>query len=206
MADIRIEEKKGSSIIPWIIGLLLLALLIWGAMELFGDDDDIDEVVTEEAITEEPVAPVTTSDYAPAIAAFMATTDDMEGEMGLDHEFSHRALTELADASVAIAQSKGVVDETNADSKADRVKQLADDITKDPMAGDHADKIKQAALLITEILEDVNTQADGGNATEAVTNLRVQAQALSSATLTLDQKEDVRAFFAQARTVLEQLG
>ena len=206
MADIRIEEKKGSSVIPWIIGLLLLGLLIWGAAEIFGDDDT-EDVVAEEPIAEEPTAPVaTTTDYAPAIAAFMATTNDMEGEMGLDHEFSHRALTELADASVAVAESKGVADAASADSKADRVKRLADDITKDPMADDHADKIKQAALLITEILEDVNDQADNGNATDALISLRKEAQALSSSALTLDQKEDVRSFFAQARTVLEQLG
>ena len=44
MADINVE-RKGTSIWPWIIGLLVAALLIWALMGLFGDDDaDVDTV------------------------------------------------------------------------------------------------------------------------------------------------------------------
>jgi hypothetical protein len=34
MADIKVE-RKGPSIWPWIIGLIVLALLVWALMELF---------------------------------------------------------------------------------------------------------------------------------------------------------------------------
>lgn len=44
MADINVE-RKGPSIWPWIIGLIVLALLIWALTELF--DDDADDLVTE---------------------------------------------------------------------------------------------------------------------------------------------------------------
>lgn len=203
MANIRIEEKKkGAGILPWIIGLLLLALIIWAVASFIGDDAD--QVITEEEYTE-PAPVINDVDYATPVAAYMAFTDDMEGEMGLDHEFSHDALTRLAAASVALADSKGVADAAGTDSKADRVMQLANDITKDPMAGDHADKIKQAAMLIVEMLEDVNTKASNGVATASLEELRSQAQDISAGTLTLDQKEDVRSFFAQARTVLQEL-
>lgn len=39
MADINVE-RKGPSIWPWIIGLIVLALLIWALTELFDNDDD----------------------------------------------------------------------------------------------------------------------------------------------------------------------
>lgn len=39
MADINVE-RKGPSIWPWIIGLIVLALLIWALVEMFGGDDD----------------------------------------------------------------------------------------------------------------------------------------------------------------------
>lgn len=52
MADINVE-RKGPSIWPWIIGLIVLALLIWALMSLFGGDDN--DVVTTQT-TEEPVA------------------------------------------------------------------------------------------------------------------------------------------------------
>ncbi len=38
MADINVE-RKGPSIWPWIVGLIVLALLIWALMEMFGRDD-----------------------------------------------------------------------------------------------------------------------------------------------------------------------
>lgn len=41
MADIRIEEKKGTPIWPWLLGLLLLALVGWGLYEAFDTDDDM---------------------------------------------------------------------------------------------------------------------------------------------------------------------
>lgn len=50
MADINVE-RKGPSIWPWIIGLIVLAVLIWLLTEMFDSDD---EVETEPAL-EEPV-------------------------------------------------------------------------------------------------------------------------------------------------------
>lgn len=43
MAEIRVERKERRSILPWILGLLLLALVIWGVSEMLGGDDDANE-------------------------------------------------------------------------------------------------------------------------------------------------------------------
>jgi hypothetical protein len=212
MAQIRIEEKKkGGSILPWILGLLLLALVIWGVAEAF---EESDETLTEEVYEDDadvaPVAAAATVDYDDNYyqeprEEYMTFTENMEGDMGLGHEFSHKALTRLANAASALAVAKGVESETDANSKSQRVKQLADEITKDPMAGDHADKIKMAAMLITEILEDVDEEAYSSVSENELTKLREEAQAISPETLTLDQKTDVRSFFKQARMVLEKM-
>lgn len=59
MADINVERKSsGSNILPWVLGLLLLAALIWGVMS-FMDNDDDDVIVTEPTTTE--VAPAVTT-------------------------------------------------------------------------------------------------------------------------------------------------
>ncbi|NJC24756.1 hypothetical protein [Neolewinella antarctica] len=206
MANIRIEEKESSSILPWILGLLLLALLIWGALELFGDDDDIDDVVTTEeeyVPTEEVAAGIDDVDYAyrNAIVAYMDYTNDMTGEMGLDHEFSHNALTLLADATDAIADGRNVdlTDNTG------RARELANEITKDPMATNHADMIREAAMNITESLGRIDTDAYEGVAGADIDMLRNEAMAINGKTLTLNQKEDVRTFFGAARNVLSKL-
>ncbi|THH41671.1 hypothetical protein [Neolewinella litorea] len=219
MTQIRIEEKPngGTSIWPWIIGLLILGLAVWGIAEAF---EESDETYTEEVLEDDDnVAGVATgidennnykeyetgADYTSAVSAYMSTTADMEGEMGLDHEFSHQALTELAQATVAIAENKGLLTDVSAREKADRVKRLSDDIMKDPLAGDHADKIKMAAMLITEMLEDIDTKAYNSQSADDLSKLRQEAQAISPETLTLNQKEDVRTFLGQARMVLERM-
>lgn len=43
MAEIRVERKERRSILPWILGLLLLALVIWGVSEMMGEDDDVND-------------------------------------------------------------------------------------------------------------------------------------------------------------------
>lgn len=44
MADIDVE-RKGPSIWPWIIGLIILALLIWLLAEWLGDDEEVVEPI-----------------------------------------------------------------------------------------------------------------------------------------------------------------
>ncbi|MBW3571800.1 MAG: hypothetical protein KY467_11900 [Gemmatimonadetes bacterium] len=63
MADINIERKKGAPWIWWLLGLLLLALLIWGISELL--DDDEPEVAAVPAATVPVAEPVATA-AAPA--------------------------------------------------------------------------------------------------------------------------------------------
>lgn len=219
MAQIRIEEDKNTSILPWIFGLLLLGLLAWAAFA-FLDDEDNDGTVLDTEEIEAPLAEMATEItgepdgtyteemravdanlYAPAFATFMDYTLDMQGEMGLDHEFSHNALTYLADATEDVADAYDV----NITDNTERAKDMADAITKDPYATNHADMIRMAAINITETLERVNTRAFNGAASAELIMLRKEAQSIDSKTLTLNQKEDVRTFFAAARNVLAKM-
>lgn len=40
MAEIHIERKRTTNIWPWIIGLILAALLIWALYEVMDRDED----------------------------------------------------------------------------------------------------------------------------------------------------------------------
>jgi len=218
MAQIRIEEKKNTSILPYILGLLLLGLVAWGAFA-FLDDEDNDSALLDQEEIEAPLAEMATEItgqpdgtytdldkddievYRESFAKFMTYTTDMKGEMGLDHEFSHNALTYLAEATenIADAYDVDITDNTS------RAKQLADEITVDPMATNHAEKIRMAAINITETLERVNTTVMNNKATNSLVDLRKEAQAINGGTLTLNQKEDVRGFFRAARAVLAEM-
>jgi hypothetical protein len=45
MAEIRVERKRRSNILPWLLGLLVLALAIWAVTEMM--DDDREDAVRE---------------------------------------------------------------------------------------------------------------------------------------------------------------
>lgn len=53
MADINVERKgNGPNYLPWILGLLLLGLLIWGLSQLLGrDNDEANEAVVTDTMT-----------------------------------------------------------------------------------------------------------------------------------------------------------
>lgn len=40
MAEIRVERKERRSLLPWILGLALLALVLWGLSQMNDRDDD----------------------------------------------------------------------------------------------------------------------------------------------------------------------
>ena len=44
MADIRVERTRKLGKWPWLVGLLVLALAIWGLAEILGEDDGDDVV------------------------------------------------------------------------------------------------------------------------------------------------------------------
>jgi hypothetical protein len=39
VAEIRVERRQRSSLLPWILGLVLLGLLIWALASMLGNDD-----------------------------------------------------------------------------------------------------------------------------------------------------------------------
>jgi hypothetical protein len=59
VADINIE-RRGPSIWPWIVGLLVLALLIWALVEMFGDRTEpvVTDPGTDTLFLDTPTIPV----------------------------------------------------------------------------------------------------------------------------------------------------
>ena len=57
MADIDVKPKR-SSIVPWIIGLLVLALIVWLAMETLTGDTDAETIAVTDTYTPTAVMPM----------------------------------------------------------------------------------------------------------------------------------------------------
>ena len=144
----------------------------------------------------------TAADYARTYDRYLDYTVDMEGEMGLGHEFTHAALSYLANAAIALAWENGLGDREDIQEGVARIRYYADGITLDPTATNHADLIRAAALEITDLLRRIDQLTLNTQFVDEVTDLRAEAAAIDPDTLTLEQKTDVRSFLRAARRAI----
>lgn len=211
MAEIKIKEKK--PIWPWILlALVILALLFF----LLQDDDDVtddydsddiemidDNDMDDDDMDDDTMDNNTTarlSDSADSKIAEYNTYVSENMDMDINHEYSNAVLSRLINATEALANSLDV--DINADLEEARAQTAS--ITKDPYDTDHANKIKQAGNTIVRGLKKIQTQKFP-SMTKECTELQNAIMDINTQTLTLNQKQDVKAFFKQAGELLTNM-
>jgi len=190
MTEIKIEKKM--PVWPWI--LLVFGLLV-AAWFFFIRNDKAEPVATADE-----TALIDVHENNNIVTAYVTFIDADTATMGLDHVFTSEAFTKLANAVDAMAAEAGY------DMKADvaKAKQLADEITNDPMATAHADKIRSGADLLSACLQNMQKAKYPGLSAEAA-DVKNAASAISPETLTLDQRDAVKSFFRKAADLLNKM-
>jgi len=190
MTEIKIVKKK--PVLPWI--LLALGLLVAAYFFFYRNDK------TDPAETEENTVLIDAQENNNIVAAYVAYINSDTATMGLDHVFTSEAFTKLTNAVDAMATEVGY------DVKADiaKAKQLADEITNDPMVNAHADKIRSGADLLSTSLQNMQ-QAKYPSLSAEAADVKSAASAINSETLTLDQRDAVKSFFRKAADLLNKM-
>ena len=162
MAEIKIEKKK--LIWPWILlALVVIAVLIY--FLAFRDDADRDHAEnrieapkTSEPIdtkTSEPIDiktdPINVNENNSTAEAYVSFVETSNQTMTLDHAYTNEALSKLTDATKAMAKELGY--EVQADIE--KAKEYAEMITKDPFETTHADNIRKAGDILTQVLQNI---------------------------------------------------
>ncbi len=200
MAEIKIEKKK--PIWPWILALLLIALIVYF---LFFRDTTV--ITNENTTNNDTIVDRTEmqddrniNDNLSGVAAFTAFVKNDDGNMTLDHEYSHNALTKLIDATEEIS------DKTSFDSKMDldNARKYANEITNDPQATDHSNNIKKATDMISSVLQNIQ-KAKFSNLTAEAEKVKMSSQAINVKELALNQKNTVKTFFDDAADLLDKM-
>lgn len=93
MAEIRIERRRGPSLWPWVIGLVVLALLVWAIAELVNTDRDNKTM----AAADEANGPAAPGAVAPSAAGAQPTgsSDAIRGVAPATEQPGVAALGEL---------------------------------------------------------------------------------------------------------------
>jgi hypothetical protein len=195
MADINIE-KKPKSVWPWIVGSILFVLAIIlifgdGWQQKMGDDSPVAGITNGNGVPQE------IEDYI----AFVRTTEPSR-EMEMDHDYTAEGIQKLAAALDALVNETD--SDVNINDKKDRLKQTADYIQQDPYSTSHADSIKAAFTIASEIIASVQQQNFPGLSSETA-SVKSAAQNIDPGTQTLDQKEQVKDFFEESASALDAM-
>ncbi|MCO5252325.1 MAG: hypothetical protein M9949_13035 [Candidatus Kapabacteria bacterium] len=199
MAEIKIEQKKQAW--PWVIaGLVIAALLLY--FLVFSDNDKNTEEVTESEYvtnTNEPEL-IEVKENNSTVAAYVNYVENSKTKMSLDHEFTNEALLKLIDATNAMA------DEVDYDVRADleKVKGYANMITEDPFVTTHADNIRMATDILTNVLQNIQ-KAKYPSLADEVQGLRSASESIKPGILTLEQKDAVKNYFAKSSDLLQKM-
>ena len=199
MAEIKIEKKK--PIWPWILALLLIAIIVYflffrETTVITNENTSNDTIVDNTEMIDEGDVKDNLSD----VAAFVAFVKNDSGDMTLDHDYSHDALTKLIDATEEVSEK------TSFDSKMDldNARKYADEITNNPEATNHADNIKKATDMISTVLQNVQKAKFSNLAAEA-DKVRMSSAAISVKELALNQKQKIKGFFDDAADLLDKM-
>ena len=207
MADIDVV-KKGPSIWPWIIGLLVVALLIWGLAEMLGGDDDevVVDVPTEEIA---PVAVATDDDMNMGTAAVPAVVTEFtdncavspaNADMGLEHRFTADCIRRLAGAIDEVVDENDI-ENADVDQRLSNFRQMADALdASGPEATDHSNMVRNVFMAASDLMSSVyqaSYSTVGAMGTE-VSQVRDAAQAIQADGQLLNQQSAVTTFFREA--------
>jgi len=191
----------------WILGLLLLALIIWAIVSMMGRDDT------------RPVAPMTDTigavgmtEPAPAAMpaeaqAFMRDCQLQEGQqtagMGDEHRWTITCFNHLANSIDAIAQQHGATQNVGQHTQTirDRMQQME---ASPPESLQHANWTREAALAGSNAMEGIHQQtaAAAPQAQAPVTQMRSHAQEIERTELHQEQYTHVRSYFRSAADAL----
>lgn len=212
MADIDIEKKRGG-IWPWIIGLVVLALLVWLLAELFGGDDDEPEPVRTAVVAAEPVPTATVvavdpSVPRPAVAAYLAhITGPGEARMGKDHEYTARGIELMATALRELVQEQPGLN-PKARGEAERLYAVGAGLTASPDSlRSHADWMHNAAVSAAGVMQGLSESVNGPvpELREQVAQVGTAARAIDPGTELLAQETQVRGFFRESGEAMTML-
>jgi hypothetical protein len=198
MEEIKIERKK--RLWPWLlISLLVVALLFYF---LVNRENNNPESATEAQRINNTNKNdlVAINENNAVVVTYVNFVDNRKDEMSLNHAYTNDALLKLTEATRAMASEVGY------DVKADleKVEEYAKMIVKDPFETTHADNIRKAGDVLTNVLQNIQEAKYPGLGAE-VEELRSATALIKPGILTLDQKDEVKNYFAKASDLLKKI-
>jgi hypothetical protein len=189
----EIHIKRRPPVWPWLVGVLLLALVAWVAFEALDDDQPTVEqagVQREGTVGTSGAVPAAIQDYSSFV------TGQAQPAPGREHEYTAEGIRMLTAALGAFVEQNG--NDTALRSRFERFRQSAQRLQQDPQSGAHADTVRDVFTSAVDVFE--SGRVDAGD----VSRVRDTATSISADQPLLEQTEAVKRFFSQSAELLER--
>lgn len=129
---------------------------------------------------------------------------NIDGTVGLDHEFTSNGLKKLVKLAGAMADAEGIEVENFTEQRA-MIMKKANAITKNWKSLSHANDVRAAFTATAGILEDIASDDRFITRTAWINTLKETAQAINVDKKLTDQSDHVYKFFSTAETIVNDL-
>jgi hypothetical protein len=225
MAEINVERKEGGSLWPWIIGLLALLLVGWLLYSMFGRDrtTTADQFGTagdtmamapgvmpmDTGMAGTGMGTAMTAGVPPEVQQFeqtCAAPGTAQQQASMDHQYTINCTNQLATALEAVVR-RDTVGGMALEPRLQEMRQRVAAIGQDPMATDHANRVRDAFTSIASLMNSVQETRPGAAPAlrDQVSGAQQAAQGISATTTLLDQKSQVDTFFQRAGAALRSM-
>jgi hypothetical protein len=186
-----------------VIAAAAIALMVWAGFRFFDGNRERARLEATDIENDMPAASPN-SEPAPVLefVHFIQGNSPQE-RMRADHAFTSAGLHKMADALRALTIRYSVSD-ANVTSELQRLRLYADQLQEDPRSTEHADVIREAFLLASDLMGLIQRQVQP-HLNEELADARQAAEAIEPDRPALRQKAEVAAFFEKAGSVLEGL-
>lgn len=129
---------------------------------------------------------------------------DLNGKVGLDHDYTYDGLERLTKAVRAtVSRVDGKV--ANLDNRLKQVMSKAAEMQKDPYADTHANLAKEAFMMLTEVMSDVQKLNATVVPTKHINDMRMAAEKIDVDVLYMDQSAHTYSFFEAAQKAVNNI-
>jgi hypothetical protein len=193
MAEIIVEKRK--PVWPWFLAAFVVVFFLIYFLAFQSDNNEVTAGGVDTAVNL-----IEVKENNNTINSFVTFIRSDDNRMSLDHQFTNSALYRLIESVESIAE----IVEYDIQADLEKVREYADNITVDPFVDTHADDIRRAADVLTTVLQNIQ-QAKYPELSSGTDNLKSAAESIDPDILTLDQRDKVKGFFAEAANLLDEM-
>ena len=186
----EIKKKKKNLIWPWILGIGIIALLLY-----FFVSNDKKETAQKVPFTEDLI---NVTEYNRTVAAFVNFMKNDTMKMELDESFTKEAFLKLVDATNAMA------DEINYDIRSNmaRVVKYVNRVKAEPIRTSYANSFREASDILTSTVLKSMQQSKYPGLVSEIAELENASSSIDPEVLLLDQMYQVKTYFREAADLL----